>query len=55
MITEETVIHNGSGSRICVAPRRNGDGLLLAQGRSHILLSNEELRTLAGHILEHLQ
>jgi hypothetical protein len=43
-----------TGAAIFIAPRRTGDGRRLAQGKSHILVSDSELRMLATHIAEHL-
>jgi hypothetical protein len=41
----EEVIRTGNGTPIFLVPRDHG-GLLLAQGRSHILLSREEISEL---------
>lgn len=52
----EEVIRVGSGTPIFLIPRHRG-GLLLAQGKSHILLSREEiselLRYVQGEAVEH--
>ena len=42
MIETEKMIRHGNGTPIFLVPRDNG-GLLLAQGRSHVLLSRQEL------------
>jgi len=45
----EEVIRTGKGTPIFLIPRDN-NGLLLAQGKSHILLSREEISELVRYV-----
>jgi hypothetical protein len=36
-------ISNGRGTPIWVKPRENGDGCLLFQGKSHVMVNNSEI------------
>jgi hypothetical protein len=45
-------IYSGSGTPIWVSPRENDDGVLIMQGRSHLMLSAEEIPDVVRAILE---
>lgn len=53
MLSEERVIRSDNGNPLRIIARDNG-GLLLLQGRSHLLLNRIELADLAQAITDHL-